>query len=101
GQSVGKTTLPHVRRCENASGFNVARIKFDNAALHRDRLIPMGESALDQADRLQHFNVVRKTLFRELEFGQCTAEVPRGIIAVVTKRKMSLSEIRIERDCMI
>ena len=99
--SVRKTTLGKVGERKNGRGFNITRIKLDDAPEHRDRLIPMRESSLDQTDRSQHIDIVGKTFLRELEFQKCSVEIARPVKAVITKRKMGFSEVRIERNGVI
>ena len=60
GQSVRKTALGEVAGRENGRGLSVTRIKLDDTALYRHRLIPVSKSPLNQAYRRQRVNIVRK-----------------------------------------
>jgi hypothetical protein len=58
----------------------------------------MPQPPLDQADRVDDVNVVRKTLLGLPEFCQCPDEIALAIIAVMTNSKTCLRQIWIERE---
>ena len=68
GQSVGKTTLGEISGRKVGRGFNFTRIKLDDTALYRYRLIPVPQSPLNQAYRRQRVNIVRKIFLCQLKF---------------------------------
>src|SRR6266571_2337274 len=61
----------------------------------------MSHSPLDQAGRRDDITVIRKTLLGLLEFRQCPGEIALRVIAVITKSKMSLRQVWVERESTI
>ena len=58
----------------------------------------MPQPSLDHADRSVDVSIIRKTLLSLLEFRQCRGEIALPVIAVITKSKMSLGEVWIQRE---
>src|SRR6266481_778970 len=61
----------------------------------------MPKPPLDEGDRKDYINVIRKTLFSLLEFRERPGEIALPEIAVIAKSKVSLGQVRIERERMI
>src|SRR5438270_9397900 len=87
-----------MRNRESVISIDVARIKLDGAAQRHDRLFPMPKPSLDKGDRIGDINVIRKTLFSLLEFREPPGEIALPEIAVIAKSKVSLGQVRIERE---
>src|SRR5437899_12361099 len=61
----------------------------------------MPKPPLDQGNRSDDVKVVRKTLLGLLKFRQRPGEIVLAVIAAITKRKVSLRQVRIERESTI
>jgi len=81
--------------------IDVVRIELDGAAQPRNRLVPMPKPALNKGNRFDDVNIVRKTLLGLLEFCERPDEIALPVIAVITKSKMSLGEVWIQRESTI
>src|SRR6266496_2665993 len=79
----------------------VSRIELDDTTESANRLFPMPKPALDQGNRSDQINVIRKTPLALLEFRQRPGIVPLPIIPVITKSQMSLRKVWVERERMI
>src|SRR4029077_3939133 len=86
---------------ESIRGINIARIKLNGATQLGNRLVPTPKPPLDKGNRSDGVNVVRKTLLGLLKFRQRPGEIALPVIAVITKRKVSLRQVRIERESTI
>src|SRR5205809_666885 len=86
---------------EFTGGIDIARIKLNGATQLGNRLVPMRKAPLDQGNRSDDVNVVRKTLLGLLKFRQRPGEIVLPVIAVITERKVSLRQVRIERQSTI
>ena len=78
--------------------MDAARIKLNEAALLRDRLVPMPKPPLEGSDRFDNISAIRKTLFGLLEFRQRPGVVMRPVIEVIAKSKVNFRQVRIERE---
>jgi len=58
----------------------------------------MPQPSLDHADRSVDVSIIRKTLLSLLEFRQRRGEIALPVIAVITKSKMSLGEVWVQRE---
>src|SRR5437660_12655725 len=61
----------------------------------------MPKPPLDQGNPSDDVNVVRKTLLGLLKFRQRPGEIVLPVIAVITDRKVSLRQVRIDRESTI
>src|SRR5207248_7481850 len=80
---------------EITGDINVARIKLNGATQLGNRLVPMPKPPLDQGSPSDDVKVVWKTLLGLLKFRQRPGEIVLPVIAVITKRKVSLRQVRI------
>src|SRR5207237_4999977 len=90
-----------IRNRESDGGIGVARIELNSATQLGNRLVPMPNPPLDERDRYDDVNVIRKTLLSLLEFRHCPGEIALRVIAVITKSKMSLRQVWVDRESTI
>src|SRR5258708_2220925 len=90
-----------MRNRERVISIGVARIELNDTTELVNRLFLMPKPALDEGDRIDDINVIRKTLFSLLEFRQPPGEIALPPIAITAKSKVRFRQVRIERESMI